>query len=119
MDVIRPYWKSVVTVLVAVLSALQASLFNDQVVSSTEWVNVVIAGVTAAAVFAAPNVPGAVYTKAILAALGAVLTVLASAIIGGISPSEWIQIALAGLGTVAVGAVKNKPLNTVNDPNRI
>lgn len=119
MDVIRPYWKSVVAVLVAVLSAAQAALFNDQVISSTEWVNVAIAGVTAAAVFAAPNVPGAVYTKAILAALGAVLTVLASAIIGGISPSEWIQIALAALGTVAVGAVKNKPLNTVGDPNRI
>lgn len=119
MDVIRPYWKSVVAVIVAILSAVQASLFNDQVISSTEWVNVAIAGVTAAAVFAAPNVPGAVYTKAILAALGAVLTVLASAIIGGISPSEWVQIALAALGTVAVGAVRNRPLNTVGDPHRV
>lgn len=119
MDAIRPYWKSVVAVVVAVLSALQAALFGDEVISSTEWVNVAIAGTTAAAVFAAPNVPGARYTKAILAALGAVLVVLASAIVGGITTSEWVQIALAALGTVAVAGVKNKPLNTIDDPHRI
>lgn len=107
MDVIRPYWKSVVAVLVAVLSGLQAALFNDQVISSTEWVNVAIAAVTAAAVFAAPNVPGARYTKAILAVLGAVLTVLASVILGGVTPSEWIQIALAAAGAVGVYAKSN------------
>lgn len=119
MDAIKPYWKSLVAVVVTVLSALQASLFNDQVISNPEWVNVAIAGVTAAAVFAAPNVPGARYTKAILAALGAVLTVLASSIIGGVSPSEWIQIGLAALGTVGVASVTNKPLNTIGDDGRI
>lgn len=119
MNAIRPYWKAVIAVIVAVLSGLQAALFNDQVISPTEWVNVAIAGVTAAGVFAAPNVPGAVYTKAILAALGAGLTVLASAILGGISPSEWIQIGLAVLGTVGVAAKANVPLNTVGDPRRI
>lgn len=119
MNAIKPYWKSVVAVIVAVLSAVQASLFGDEVISSTEWVNVAVAGVTAAAVFAAPNVPGARYTKFILAALGAVLTVLASTIVGGITTSEWVQIALAGFGAVAVYGVKNKPLNTIDDPHRI
>lgn len=119
MNAIKPYMKSVVAVVVAIFSAVQAALFNDQVISSTEWVNVAIAAVTAAAVFAAPNVPGAAYTKAILAALGAVLTVLASVIVGGVSPSEWIQIFLAGLGTVGVVAVPNRPLNTIDNPHRI
>lgn len=119
MDIIRPYWKSLIAVLVTVLSAVQAAVLNDEVVSSTEWVNVAIAGVTAAAVFAAPNVPGARYTKAILAVLGAVLTVLTSVIIGGVSPSEWIQIALAAAGAVGVAAKANQPLNTVGDPNRL
>jgi hypothetical protein len=117
MDAIKPYWKSVVAVIVAVLSAVQASLFGDEVISNPEWVNVAIAGVTAAAVFAAPNVPGARYTKFILAALGAVLVVLSSAIIGGITTTEWVQIALAAFGVAAVYGVKNKPLNTVDDGN--
>lgn len=119
MNAISPYYKSIVAVIVAILSAVQAALFNDQVISPTEWVNVAIAGVTAAAVFAAPNVPGAVYTKAVLAALGAVLTVLTSAIVGGITTSEWIQIILAALGTVGVAAVRNRPLNTIGDPHRL
>jgi 2-keto-3-deoxy-6-phosphogluconate aldolase len=108
MDAIKPYWKAAVAVLIALLSALQAALLGDEVISNTEWVNVAIAGTTAASVFAAPNVPGARYTKAILAALGAVLVVLTSAIIGGISTSEWIQIALAAFGTVGVLSVPNK-----------
>lgn len=119
MDAIKPYWKSVVAVIIAVLSAVQASLFGDEVISNPEWVNIAIAGVTAAAVFAAPNVPGARYTKVVLAALGAALTVLASAILGGITTTEWVQIALAAVGVIGVYGVKNKPLNTVGDPNRI
>lgn len=119
MSAIRPYWKSVVAVLVAVLSAVAAALVGDEVVSPNEWVNVAIAGVTAAAVFTAPNVPGATYTKGVLAALGAGLAVLTSAIIGGITVTEWVQIGLAVLGTVGVVAKANVPLNTVGDPNRL
>src|SRR6478609_5766496 len=97
MDAIKPYWKSVVAVIVAILSAALAALTGDNTISSTEWVNVAIAGVTAAAVFAAPNVPGARYTKAILAVLGAALAVLASVIIGGLTQTELLQIVVAGL----------------------
>lgn len=113
MDAIKPYWKAAVAVLITVLSAVQAALFGDNVISNPEWVNVAIAAVTAAAVFAAPNVPGARYTKTILAVLGAALTVLASAIIGGVTPTEWIQIVLAAAGAVGVFAVKNQTAGTV------
>jgi hypothetical protein len=109
MDAIKPYWKAAVAVLITLLSAVQAALFGDNVISNPEWVNIAIAGVTAAAVFAAPNVPGARYTKTVLAVLGAALTVLASAIIGGVTYTEWIQIILAAAGAVGVYAVKNKP----------
>lgn len=119
MDAIRPYWKSVVAVIIALLSAAQASLLGDEVISSNEWVNIAIAGVTAGMVFAAPNVPGARYTKAILAVLGGSLVVMSSAIIGGITTSEWIQILLAGAGAVGVAVKSNVPLNTVGDPNRL
>lgn len=107
MDAIKPYWKAVVAVLVTVLSAIGAALTGDETISNPEWVNVAIAGVTAAAVFAAPNVPGARYTKAILAVLGAALAVMASAIIGGITYTEWIQIIVAGAGAVGVYAKSN------------
>lgn len=107
MNAIKPYWKAFVAVLVTILSAVGAALTGDETISNPEWVNVAIAGVTAAAVFAAPNVPGAKYTKAALAVLGAALAVMASAILGGITYTEWIQIIVAGAGAVGVYAKPN------------
>lgn len=101
------YAKFVAIVVATVLSGITAALAGDSVVSATEWVNIAILAVGALGVFAAPNVPGAAYTKSILAVLAAVLTVLASAIVGGISTTEWLQIALAGLGALGVYAIPN------------
>lgn len=102
------YAKFVAIVIAAVLSAISAALIGDNVISPQEWVNVAILGVGAAGVFAAPNVPGAAYTKSVLAVLAAVLTVLASVIVGGVGTAEIIQMVLAGLGAVGVYAVPNK-----------
>lgn len=107
MDFIGNYWKAIIGVVVTVLSAVGASLTGDNVVSPNEWVNVAIAGVTAAGVFAAPNVPGAKYTKAVLAVLGAVLTALSSSIIGGVTATEAIQIVVAAAGALGVYAKAN------------
>jgi hypothetical protein len=103
------YAKFVAIVVATVLSAISAALFGDNIISPQEWVNIAILGIGAAAVFAAPNVPGAKYTKSILAALTAGLTVLASAIVGGVHTVEIIQIILAAAGAVGVYAVPNKP----------
>lgn len=102
------YAKFFAAVVATVLSGIVAALYGDNVISNPEWVNIAIAGVGACAVFAAPNVPGAAYTKSVLAVLTAALTVLASAIVGGITPTEWVQIALAALGAVGVYAVPNR-----------
>jgi len=101
------YLKFFAAAVVTVLAAVAGALTGDGVISSVEWVNVAIMGVGALAVFAGPNVPGAAYTKAILAVLAAGLTVLVSAIIGGIDSVEWIQIILAAAGAVGVYAVPN------------
>jgi hypothetical protein len=93
----------VTTVLIALVPAL-----SDDVVTVTEWINVAIIAVGAAGVFAAPNVPGANYTKAILAVLSAVLVLLASFITDGLSGSELIQLVIAALGALGVYAVPNK-----------
>lgn len=101
------YAKFFMAVVATVLSGIVAAMFGDNTISNPEWVNIAIAGVGACAVFAAPNVPGAAYTKSVLAVLTAGLTVLASAIIGGITPTEWMQVALAGLGAIGVYAIPN------------
>lgn len=101
------YNKMFAIIVATVLSGILAALTGDNAISPTEWVNVAILAVGAAGVFAAPNVPGATYTKSVLAVLAAVLAVLVSAIVGGISTTEWIQIAMAALGALGVYAVPN------------
>lgn len=98
------YGKSFAAVAAALISAAVAAMAGDQVIDAVEWVNVAIAGVTSAAVFAAPNVPGAKYTKSVLAVLGAVLVLLTSFITDGISATEWLQLLLAALGALGVYA---------------
>lgn len=102
----KKYTKAIVQVVITILVALAAVWTGG--VTAVEWVNVAIVGVTALNVFAAPNVPGAAYTKSILAAAGAVLVVLTSAITGGVSFQELVQIIVAGAGAVGVYALPNK-----------
>lgn len=99
------YAKAAAAVLATVMSVVVASLAGDAAVSSVEWVNVAIAGVGAAAVFAAPNVPGSRYTKAIIAVLTAVLTLLADLLlVGSLGTSEWLQLGVIALGALGVYA---------------
>ncbi len=103
----RKYTKTIVMFVATVLGFVGAALTGG--IIPTEWVNIAILSTGAAAVFTAPNVPGANYTKAILTVFTAVLTVLASVIIGGVTPGEWYQIGAAALGAVSVYGLKNQP----------
>jgi hypothetical protein len=103
------YKKAFAAVAATILSAVVAALTGDGSVNPVEWVNIAILAVGSAAVFAAPNVPGAAYTKSILAVLTAVLTLLTSVITDGISVTEWMQLALAALSALGVYAVPNRP----------
>ena len=107
------YAKSLLMVVATVVSALIVALGGDQAIDSVEWVNVAIAGVTAAAVFTGPNVAGATITKFVLAALGAVLTLLVNVISDGVSLSEWLQLLVAALGALGVYAIPNRQGHTV------
>lgn len=109
----KKYSKFFAAVVATVLSAIVVALTGDGIVGATEWVNVAIAGVGAAGVFAAPNVPGSKYTKAVIAVLTAVLTLLASLLVGGLSGSEVLQLVVAGLGAVGVYSVPNATAVTV------
>lgn len=102
------YAKALAAVVATVLAAVVAALAGDNAINAQEYVNIAILAVGALGVFAAPNVPGAAHTKAILAALTAGLVALASFIVGGVTVVEWLQIALAVLGAFGVFAVPNK-----------
>lgn len=108
----QKYTKLIVMVIVTVATALSGVLTDG--ITASEWVNVAIAAVGALSVFAAPNVPGAKYTKSVLAVLAAVLSFLVSAIVGGISPQEWIQILVLAAGAVGVYQFPNKDASGVN-----
>lgn len=101
------YAKALMAVLVTVVSAIVAAM-TDGAVTNVEWINVGIAAAGAAAVFSAPNVPGAVFTKAVLAIITAVLTFFVSAVTGGISTAEWLQALVVAAGAVGVYAVPNE-----------
>ena len=113
------YAKAGAAVVATVLTGVVAALTGDAVIDDVEWINVAIVGVGALAVFAAPNVPGARVTKAVLAVLSAVLVLLVNMIADGITMSEWMQLGVAALGALGVYAVPNtgsayvEPVETV------
>ena|ERR1035437_1041922 len=100
------YAKAALAVVVTVVSAIIAYA-SAGTITNVDWVLVAISGVGAASVFAAPNVPGAPYTKAVLAVLSAVLALLVTVIVGGITTTEWLQLAVAGLGAIGIYNIKN------------
>lgn len=102
------YAKAILAVVATILSALVAALSGDNSISDIELINVAIIAVGSLAVFAAPNVPGARYTKSVLAVLTAVLTLLVNLIVDGVTVSEWIQLGVAALGALGIYAVPNK-----------
>ncbi len=102
------YAKALAAVGATILSGVVAALTGDNHVSPVELVNVAILAVGACAVFAAPNVPGARYVKAVLAVLSAVLVLLVNIIADGVTVSEWLQLGVAALGALGVYAVPNR-----------
>lgn len=102
------YAKMIAAVVATVLSAVIAALTGDNFIGPVEWINIAIAAVFAAGIFAAPNVPGSRYTKTVLAVLSAVLVLSVNLIADGITVSEWLQLGTAALGALGVYAVPNR-----------
>jgi len=105
------YTKSLLAIVAAALGILVTGLADD-VLTAAELTNVAIAIVTALGVYLVPNLPSgpAAYLKFAVALLGAALVALSSFLDGGVSTSEWLQVALAGLTAIGVYVVPNIPL---------
>lgn len=103
------YAKALLAVVAAIISAIVAVL-TDNVITPEEWVNVAIAGVGAITIALAANMPAGrwAYVKFYIAGLTAGLTFLASAITGGLSGAELMQLLVVVLGGAGVFAVSNR-----------
>lgn len=110
---IGTYAKSIVLVIAAGIGILTAAL-SDGVVSPVEFVNIGISIVAAIGAYLIPNMPSGIgaYAKSFVAfgaaALAALATLVASATsFGAVTPSDWLNVLLAGLGAVGLFIVPN------------
>lgn len=102
------YSKLLVAALATVASALIAAFLPDSAVTGEEWVNVAIIGVSTIPTFYVANSAAAPVAKTMVASATAILTLLASLITGGMTTTEWAQIAAAVVSAVLVWAVPNR-----------
>ncbi len=98
--------KAIVQLLMTVLAAVVPGLAAGPM-TPTAWINVVILAAGAIMVYNAANIPGWDYAKLIASAVSAVAVLLVSSLQDGISPAEWIQLALAAAAALGVGALPN------------
>src|SRR5690348_9683712 len=100
------YLKFAAQVAATAIAAIIAALVDDRI-DFTEWLNVGVMALGAVAVLGAGNLPSGVwrYTKAIVAAASTVLVLWQSLASGGMTSSEWLQLAVAALGALGVLAV--------------
>lgn len=107
------YLKFFSELAVTVLAAIVAALHGDQVISDSEWINIILLLLGAIAVLGAGNFPTGIwqYTKFWVAALTAGFVYLASVIANGngfldVTLTQWIQFLLACAGAVGVVAFR-------------
>lgn len=104
---VKQYKKAIVGALGVIASAIVSALVGDGSIDFGELVNIIILACGAISVGIAANVPGAKYTKATLAGIAAGATVVLSVVSGGITVTEYGQIAVAFLTAAGVLKAKN------------
>lgn len=114
---VSQYTKSIVTIIAAGLGILTAAL-TDGVVTPLEYVNIVIAIVTAFGVYGVQNLPEGAkkYAKTAVAFGGAVLMALAVVVadvtnFSELGTSAWLNVLLAGLAAIGVYVLPNVATN--------
>ncbi|MEU4016169.1 hypothetical protein AB0E56_13000 [Microbacterium sp. NPDC028030] len=107
------YAKSLLYVLLAIAGVLVTAL-TDNIVTTSELVNVGIVGVGAVGVYVVPNSPEGVarFLKTAVAFVAAALVALSSFLTDGITTSEWLQIAVAAFAGIGVYIIPNEAVPT-------
>lgn len=108
-----PLWLALSgTVLMTALLGIQTATSDGTVTDGQEWIQIAIGAVTAFGVWAAANLPGATWIKTAVASVLAALSILVTAIIGGVNTGEFVNMSIAILVALGV-AVTTSPVTTV------
>lgn len=99
--------KALVQLLGTVLAAVVPALATDGPMTFENWINVIVLAAGVVMVYNAGNIPGWNYAKLIASAVSAVAVLLVSALQGGLTGAEVIQLALAAAAAIGVGAFPN------------
>lgn len=111
MGLIKTYGKSIAAAAVAVLTVV-ASVLTDGHVTAGEGVQIAIAGATALSVYLVPQLPQFPQAKTGIAVVLAVLNGATALIGDGLNWQDLVNLAIAGLGVIAVGvapAIVHRP----------
>lgn len=109
------YGKAIAALIVAAGTALSAALVGDNAITDVEMVQIIIQTATVAGVWVAPTVPQWPWAKVVIAAVLAAANLAATLLAAGpVMLSGWINIALAALGVIAVGAAPAEPTVTAS-----
>jgi len=98
----KKYGKAIVAVIIAGITVVYQKLSGDQHIDPAEWVSIAIATITAVGVYIVPMAPHAKWTKTAVAVVLAVLQVLTSAILGGLSLDEILLMVITAAGAAGV-----------------
>jgi uncharacterized membrane protein (UPF0182 family) len=96
----KTYAMLIATLVMAGLASYRALAVDGM--TPSEWVSVVIALFTTITVWGAANIPSFAKAKTLMAAVGLVLNLLVSLIVGGITSDEWMFLAIQFLGALGV-----------------
>lgn len=97
------YGKAIAAVVAAILAVVASATTGDGHISPEEWMQILLAGLTAASVYLVPAVPEWPWMKTAIAALIVAVETGASLIIDGLSVNDIVNIVIAILGVVFVG----------------
>ena len=110
-------WPVLGLIVMAVLTTVQEAS-SDSHIDAQEWVQVVLQAIMAFNVWATANLPQYTKMKTYVAAVIAVVSLLYTVIIGGVSTQEIINLIITGLAALGVAATP-QPVTTVSNGRTI
>lgn len=96
------YGKAWIAIAYAVAVAVQVALGGDGRIEADEWVQMGIALATAVAVYMVPITTNYKWMKTAVAVVLALLQALATVLLDGLEPNDWLTLVLAALGAIGV-----------------
>lgn len=111
---IKQYAKAITYIALAVVAVIVTALADD-VITTSELINIAIIGLGAVATYLIPNLSNGAgqYLKSGVAFLAAGLVAVQSFLTGGITTAEWLQVAVAAFAGIGVYIVPNEAPRTV------